>query len=139
MKFTIAIEAGTKKTAFGVVVPDLPGCFSAGDTVEEAFDNARQAIKIHCEILAEEKKDIPLAKSMSEWQKDKEYKGWTWGIVDVEIEKLFGPAEKINITVPALTLRRIDAYVESHRVDSRSAFLVKAAEETMRRGETEAP
>jgi predicted RNase H-like HicB family nuclease len=137
MKFTIAIEAGTKKTAFGVVVPDLPGCFSAGDTVEEAFDNVRKAIKIHCEILAEEKKDLPVAKSMSEWQKDKEYKGWTWGIVDVEVEKLFGPAEKINITVPALTLRRIDAYVESHKVDSRSAFLVKAAEEAMRR-ETEA-
>ena len=137
MKFTIAIEAGTKKTAFGVVVLDLPGCFSAGDTVEEAFDNVREAIKIHCEILAEEKKDLPVAKSMSEWQKDKEYKGWTWGIVDVEVEKLFGPAEKINITVPALTLRRIDAYVESHKVDSRSAFLVQAAEEAMRR-ETEA-
>jgi len=32
MKFTVAIEPGTKKAAFGVVVPDLPGCFSAGDT-----------------------------------------------------------------------------------------------------------
>jgi predicted RNase H-like HicB family nuclease len=136
MKFTIAIEAGTKKTPFGVVVPDLPGCFSAGDTVEEAFDNARNAIEIHCEILAREKKDPPVAKSMSEWQKDKVYRGWTWGMVDVEVEKLFGPAEKINITVPAVTLRRIDAYVESHNVDSRSAFLVKAAEEVMRR-ETE--
>jgi metal-responsive CopG/Arc/MetJ family transcriptional regulator len=60
-----------------------------------------------------------------------------WGIVDVDVEKLFGPAEKINITVPAVTLRRIDAYVESHNVDSRSAFLVRAAEEAMRR-ETEA-
>jgi len=99
MKFTIAIEAGTKKTAFGVVVPDLPGCFSAGDTVEEAFDNAREAIKVHCEILAEEKKDLPVAKAMSEWQADEEYKGWTWGIVDVEVERFFGPAEKINITV----------------------------------------
>jgi len=70
---------------------------------------------------------------MSEWQKDKQYKGWTWGIIDAEVEKLFGPAEKINITVPAITLRRIDAYVESHNVDSRSAFLVKAAEEVMRK------
>jgi predicted RNase H-like HicB family nuclease len=138
MKFTIAIEAGTKKTAFGVVVPDLPGCFSAGDTVEEAFDNAREAIKAHCEILAEEKKDLPVAKAMSEWQADEEYKGWTWGIVDVEVERFFGPAEKINITVPALTLRRIDAYVASHHVHSRSAFLVKAAEETMRRETAEA-
>ncbi len=44
MKFTIAIEPGSKKTAFGVAVPDLPGCYSAGDSVEEAFDNAREAI-----------------------------------------------------------------------------------------------
>jgi predicted RNase H-like HicB family nuclease len=138
MKFTIAIEAGTKKTAFGVVVPDLPGCFSAGDTVEDAFDNVREAIKVHCEILAEERKDLPVAKAMSEWQADKVYKGWTWGIVDVEVERFFGPAEKINITVPAITLRRIDAYVASHHVDSRSAFLVKAAEEAMRRETAEA-
>jgi len=56
MKFAIAIEAGTRKSAFGVAVPDLPGCFSAGDTVEEAFDNVREAIEAHCEILAEEGK-----------------------------------------------------------------------------------
>lgn len=83
MKFTIAIEPGAKKTAFGVAVPDLPGCFSAGDTVEEAFDNAREAIEAHCEVLAEEGKELPRPKPMSEWQKDREYKGWTWGIVDV--------------------------------------------------------
>jgi predicted RNase H-like HicB family nuclease len=132
MKFTIAIEAGTKKTAFGVVVPDLPGCFSAGDTVEEAFDNVREAIKAHCEILAEEKKDLPEAKSMSEWQADKEFKGWTWGIVDVQVEQYFGPATKINITVPALILKRIDRHVKQHG-GSRSGFLVEAAEESIRR------
>jgi predicted RNase H-like HicB family nuclease len=37
MKFTIAIEAGTRKNAFGIAVPDLPGCFSAGDSVEESL------------------------------------------------------------------------------------------------------
>ena len=59
MKFTIAIEPGTRKTAFGVVVPDLPGCFSAGDTVEEAFDNVREAIEAHCELLAERMGELP--------------------------------------------------------------------------------
>jgi hypothetical protein len=47
----------------------------------------------------ERRKDLPVAKAMSEWQADEEYKGWTWGIVDVEVECFFGPAEKINITV----------------------------------------
>jgi predicted RNase H-like HicB family nuclease len=133
MKFTIAIEPGTKKTAFGVVVPDLPGCFSAGDTVEEAFDNVREVIAAFCEILAEEGKKLPKTKSMSEWQAGKEYKGWTWGIVDVAVERYFGPAEKINITIPALTLRRIDEYAVQHG-ESRSGFLVRAAEEAMSKG-----
>ena len=132
MKFTIAIEPGTKTTAFGVVVPDLPGCFSAGDTVEEAFDNARKAIEASCEILAEEGKEIPQPKAMSEWQKDREYKGWTWGIVDVPVEKFFGPAEKINITVPSLLLKRIDEHAKALG-KTRSGFLTDAALEEMRR------
>ena len=130
MKFTIAIEPGTKKIAYGVVVPDLPGCFSAGDTVEEAFDNVREVIAAFCEILAEEGKGFPKTKSMSEWQADKEYKGWTWGIVDVAVERYFGPAEKINITITALTLKKIDEYAVRHG-ESRSGFLVRAAEEAM--------
>lgn len=75
MKFTIAIEPGTKKTAFGVVVPDLRGSFSAGDTVEEAFDCAREAIEAHLEVLAEEGKDLPELKPMSEWQHNRDYRG----------------------------------------------------------------
>ena len=131
MKFTIAIEAGTKKTSFGVVVPDLPGCFSAGDTVEDAFENVREAIAAWCEAQALDKKDLPQVQSMSYWQKQKNFKGWTWGIVEVPVEKYFGPAEKINITVPALILRRIDEYAQKNG-ETRSGFLVRAAESAMR-------
>lgn len=124
MKFTIAIEAGSAKATFGVVVPDLPGCFSAGDTVEEAFDNARQAIEAHCELLAEDRGNIPQPKPMTHWQAHREFKGWAWGIVDAPIERYFGPAEKINITVPVGVLRQIDSYVSAHG-ESRSAFLTE--------------
>ena len=128
MKFTIAIEAGTDKTAYGVAVPDLPGCFSAGDTVEEAFDNAREAIEAYCETLSEDDKPVPRARPLGEWQSDPEYAGWTWGIVEVPVEKFFGPAEKINITVPARVLRRIDNYATKHG-ETRSGFLVRVAEQ----------
>ena len=132
MKFAIAIEAGTRKSAFGVVVPDLPGCFSAGDTVEEAFDNAREAIEASLEVLAEESKDLPKTKSLSEWQTNREYKGWTWGIVDVPVDRFFGPAQKINITVPGRLLKQIDDFVKSHNL-TRSGFLANAALEAMRK------
>ena len=32
--------------AFGVVVPDLPGCTSAGDTVEDALRYAAEAVRL---------------------------------------------------------------------------------------------
>lgn len=132
MKFTIAIEPGSKKTAFGVAVPDLPGCFSAGDSVEEAFDNAREAIEAHCELLAEQGKEIPVPTPMSEWQSSRDYRGWTWGVIDVPIERFFGPAEKINITVPGRLLKRIDEHAKKHG-QTRSGFLTRAALDAMRR------
>jgi predicted RNase H-like HicB family nuclease len=51
MRYPIAVEVGDKRHAYGVVVPDLPGCFSAGDTLEEALTNAQEAILLHLEGL----------------------------------------------------------------------------------------
>jgi len=47
MKFTIAIEPGTKKTAFGIAVPDLPGCFNAGDTVAMLCGAGQRTLSRH--------------------------------------------------------------------------------------------
>ena len=33
--------------SFGVTVPDLPGCFSAGDTLAESLENTQEAIALH--------------------------------------------------------------------------------------------
>ena len=130
MKYAIAIEPGTATAAFGVAVPDLPGCFSAGDSVEEAYDNAVEAIEGFCELLAKDGKDLPARKSLSQWQADPEFAGWVWGMVDADVEKFFGPAEKINITVPPVTLREIDRFAGQQGL-TRSAFLVRAAEVMM--------
>ena len=51
MRFIVAIEPGTETTAFGVLIPDLPGCFSAGDTLDEALDNAREEEARHNRFL----------------------------------------------------------------------------------------
>jgi predicted RNase H-like HicB family nuclease len=42
MKFSVAIHKD-KDSDYGVIFPDLPGCFSAGDTIEEALANAQEA------------------------------------------------------------------------------------------------
>ena len=100
MKYAIAIESGTATAAFGVAVPDLPGCFSAGDTVEEAYDNAVEAIEAFCELLAKDGKDLPPRKPLSEWQTDPEYAGWVWGMVDADIGEFSGLRRKSTSRCP---------------------------------------
>jgi len=131
MKFIIAIEPGTETTAFGVVVPDLPGCFSAGDTLDKAVDNAREAINLWCETVIEDGGDVPVAKTLTEHQADPEFSGWIWALVEVPVERYFGPAAKLNITLPRLLLAKIDAYARAHG-ETRSGFLAEAARRAMR-------
>ena len=50
MNYPIAIEHEPGK-AYGVQVPDFPGCFSAGDTLDEAISNAAEALAFHIEGL----------------------------------------------------------------------------------------
>lgn len=131
MKFIIAIEPATESTCFGVVVPDLPGCFSAGDTLDEAIDKAREAIDMWCATVIEDGGDVPLAKTLTEHQADPEFAGWVWAVVEVPVERYFGPAEKLNITLPRLLLAKIDEYARSHG-ETRSGFLAEAARLAMR-------
>lgn len=58
MFYPIAIEPGDDQHAYGVTVPDLPGCFSAGDTLDEAIAKAKEAITGHIELLVELGQDI---------------------------------------------------------------------------------
>jgi predicted RNase H-like HicB family nuclease len=44
----IALVDG-KAGAYGVVVPDLPGCTSAGSTTDEALRNAVEAVRLWVE------------------------------------------------------------------------------------------
>lgn len=131
MKFIIAIEPATESTCFGVVVPDLPGCFSAGDTLDEAIDKAREAIDMWCETVIEDGGDVPVAKTLAEHQADPEFAGWVWAVAEVPVERYFGPAEKLNITLPRLLLAKIDDYARAHG-ETRSGFLAEAARLAMR-------
>ena len=130
MRYPIAIEPGDDTQAFGVVVPDLPGCYSAGDTLDEAIDNAKEAIELHVQTMLEDGESIPAPRTLAHWQADAEFAGWVWAVVNAPVEKYFGPAEKINITVPRVVLSRIDDYAKRHGL-SRSGFLVEAARTAM--------
>jgi predicted RNase H-like HicB family nuclease len=121
MEYAVVIHH-EEGSAYGVTVPDLPGCFSAGDTFHQALENAREAIELHLEGLAEEAMNIPRPTEIDAHLHNPDYAGGTWGLVDIDITPFLGNSEKINVTLPSSLIRRIDA---KHK--NRSKFLAEAA------------
>ena len=126
MKYPIAIEPGDADHAFGVVVPDLPGCFSAGDTLDEAIDNAKEAIEMWLETVIDGGGAVPEARPIAVHQAVPEFAGWVWAVVSVDLATLSDKAERVNITLPARVLRRIDAAAKAAG-ESRSGFIAHLA------------
>lgn len=128
MLYPIAIELGDDDGAYGVVVPDIQGCFSAGDTMEEALENAKEAITNHIEILVENGEKIPAPSDIKSHINDPEYSGFVFAVIDVDLTHLMGGAEKINITLPRKLIKEIDRVVASNpKYKSRSGFLAEAS------------
>lgn len=131
MRYPIAIEPGTDGSAYGVIVPDLPGCFSAGNTLDEAVANAEEAILLFLEDAIEEGTMPPAASTLEALRSQADFSGWTWALANVDLAKLSTKAVRVNITVPDRLLTAIDSYAERHG-ETRSGFLTRAAMEAMR-------
>jgi len=132
MRYPVAIETGDAKHAFGVAVPDLPGCFSAGHTLDDALTNSREAILLHLEALLDDGQPFPAPSPISQLQKKRSYRGWTWAVVDVDVSDLGDKAARVNITLPQRILRAVDAHARKQG-ETRSGFLARAAIEAMRK------
>lgn len=111
---------------YGVIVPDLPGCFSAGSTIEEAIKNAHEAIECHLEGLLLDNEPIPLRQPVEKHFDNPEFQGGVLAMVEIDISRISGKTTRINISIPERFLKQIDEYTRQHG-GNRSGFLVDAA------------
>ena len=107
MKFPVVLHTDDG-VRYGVTVPGLPGCFSAGETLDDALDSIREAIDLHLEGMGEEGAPLPEQHPLAEYQADPNYAGGVWAVVDVDASRVEGKTEKVNITLPRNLIRRID-------------------------------
>ncbi len=124
MRYPIAIELGTAETAFGVVVPDLPGCFSAGDTLDEAMAGAEEAAAAWIDAALDASKAIPAPSSLDALRENPDYAGSIFGVVAVDPSLLDDTTERVNITLPRRVLRRLDAMAKAAGA-TRSGLIAK--------------
>lgn len=85
MLLPIAIHK-TNATSYGVTVPDISGCHSFGDTIDEAILNTKEAIVGHLETLIELGEPVDLrASSLEELSLNEEFKDATWEFLEVDV------------------------------------------------------
>ena len=60
----IALIRKEEGTCFGVDFPDLPGCTSAGDTLDQARHMAAEALALHIEAMRADGDPIPEPSSL---------------------------------------------------------------------------
>ncbi len=131
MRYPIALETDDG-VSFSVIVPDLPGCFSAGDNLDEALAMTAQAIDGHVEILVEDGGEIPLPGAIAAHRANPEYAGMIWAYVEVDLTPYLGKAERVQVTLPAYLLKKIDERVaRDPRFGSRSGLLAAGAERVL--------
>jgi predicted RNase H-like HicB family nuclease len=111
---------------YGVTVPDLPGCFSAGATVDEALLEVIEAIECHLEGLLLDNEPVPSPQPLEVHQTNPDYANGLWVLVSVDITRLSGKTRRVNITLPERVLNVMDKYASEHG-ETRSGLIAEAA------------
>lgn len=127
MKYPVYLHQAESGTYSGFV-PDLAGCYFAGETIDNAIADAHAAIDTYLDYRNEQGKDVPIARTFNDHKDDEECQGGIWGFVDIDTSRYEGKTIKLNITLPQNLLIKIDGYVSHHGdFSSRSGFFAELA------------
>jgi predicted RNase H-like HicB family nuclease len=125
----IAIVHKEAKSDFGVSFPDFPGCITAGQTIDEAKDMAQDALTLHIHGMLEDGEQMPTPSKLEDIMADPDYLDATAYLV-VSVPEAKPRTVRVNITMPEMTLKQIDAAAKKRGM-SRSSFLVHAAQNAL--------
>lgn len=107
---------------FSVFFPDIPGCVSAGKTIEETFVNAHEALASHIALMVEDSETIPSPSTLDAATAEAVNELEDFAASSLVSVALPGKSKRINVTLDEALLEEIDAVC-----DNRSGFLASAA------------
>ena len=114
-------------SCFGISFPDIPGCISAGDTLDEAVANGAEALGGHIRWMEADGDYVPPPRSLDEIRNDPALEGDREGAVLVAIPLVrdLGSTTRINVSLDLGLLEAIDSAARQ-RKQTRSAFIASA-------------
>jgi predicted RNase H-like HicB family nuclease len=129
MKYPVVLHKDDNSD-YGVAFPDLPGCFSAGDTIEEALVNAQEAAECHFKGMLLDSEPFPVAASIEKHIDNPDFRDGIWALVEVDLNRLSLNSKRVNITLPERLLNSLD-YFAKKQGETCSGLLAQAVTEYM--------
>ncbi len=126
MRYPCVIEPSNGKAEYGVIFPDLTGCYATGASLDDALRSAKEAAVLWLEEEIEDGRDIPSPSTFEKILENKDWKGWILGFVDIDLSKITGKTIRLNICLPSKVVRRIDS-LAAKRGESRSSYIASLA------------
>ena len=123
VKYYRAIVHKEVDSAFGVHFPDLPGCFSAADEIEDVIPNATEALSLWFEDADDSV--VPSPVEFIRQQAAEDLAEGAFLVMVPWIGRNTKPA-RVNISMDRAMLDAIDTAASMRRL-TRSAFLAEAA------------
>jgi predicted RNase H-like HicB family nuclease len=120
----LALVTKEETSDWNVVFPDLPGCVTAGRSLDEAVTFAEEALALHVHGLREDGEDLPSASKIENVMADPESAGALLYLVP--LKPLKGRLSRVNITLDEYLLAEIDSAAKQVG-SNRSKFLAAAA------------
>lgn len=122
----IALVEEAQDGGYGVSFPDLPGCVSGGDDMDDAVKNAAEALSLHLDGMIEDGETLPDARTLDQVDNDlgKPAGRFVYASVSAEIED---DSERVNVYLPKSLLAQIQRFGERTGIDNRSTFVRLAA------------
>ncbi|MEJ1967298.1 MAG: type II toxin-antitoxin system HicB family antitoxin [Rhizomicrobium sp.] len=128
-RYVVLIDG--KPGAYGIVVPDLPGCTSGAATTDAALRNASEAIRLWAEDAIADGETLPKPRSAEQVRKDRDVakalaNGAVLAVVQLVMDS--GRPAKANLSLDSGLLNAIDEAAAARGL-TRSSFLATAARE----------
>jgi len=130
----VVIVRKSAESDYGAEVPDLPGCVSVGDNLDELRDMIAEAMRLHIDGIADDGEHVPRPRTLSEIEATltPETRGTDFlALLDVEPLREAPRAVRVNVTFDEKLLRAIDDYTRREGL-TRSGFLADAANAALR-------
>lgn len=122
---------------YGIHFPDLPGCTSAADSLDQAVAHATEALALHLDGMIEDGTALPFARPLSDLiLSDDRAPNGVWAAISAEVED---GGERVNIYLPKSLLARIERFGQETGIDNRSTFLRLAARAYLQREDRQPP